>query len=761
MSGNSKIEYADEGVEAVQGGFIRSFNSQFINNEVGASITGFNDQHSYFENCQFIINDDLYQMKNTIPSIHLHLWSADGVLVKGCEFYNNATSQMTPRGDGIVATYTEFDVMGRCTNPFCTSYDYNNFENLHYGIKAGGADNIVIDRTNFVDNVGGSWIIDCNALQFTRNDLDVYDYDENSSNLYETYGLYLESCSGYQVEENDFHDGKLGLVVFNSGTNVNEIYYNDFYDLTGNSVATACVNMGINTYYPTNKYTGLRYICNDFNEVDYGITITGGDIWTENNGLVTVDTSDIAKTQVYNLNNNVVQSAKNTFWLYTCQTGDERDFYVDESSSQIIQNGQKYSYYGSTDNLSNRDAIINCYNLSEVDRYYLGTFTTRDQECPSNLGGLIPFPMGALDGQTQKEDSLEAEYAALTEDVNELELIIAAQTASDNNTQEVHNKLMESSPYLTDTILKSYLLNNNANELSRTGVMLANSPLPESVKGKVDDSNIDPALKHYILSYQEGVNQLEALETEIESVKASQQYLIDRIHISYLKTDSSGVRHEWEQKLQSLDGNYSKRKLAELYISEGKYQMAENLLYDLASTYEQEGSSEMLKQIKLEQIGLKLKRSEDNAFLNSEDESYLYQLAEDYNSKSGGQARFLLSSAGLATYYPIVKMPNPNSPKSMTINHSQDADTAYSDYALEQYFEIYPNPVSEHLAVEFIVPESSSSFIIYDMQGRLVKQIDNDLSLGYVSVDVSDMEAGNYIIYCPQLDKKKQFVVRR
>lgn len=75
---------------------------------------------------------------------------------------------------------------------------------------------MLIVKSNFVENLGAAWIISSEALQFTRNDLNVYDYDLNSSLDYETFGLYLEGCTGYQVEENDFHDGLLVLVIFNS-----------------------------------------------------------------------------------------------------------------------------------------------------------------------------------------------------------------------------------------------------------------------------------------------------------------------------------------------------------------------------------------------------------------------------------------------------------------------------------------------------------------------------------------------------------------
>lgn len=57
--------------------------------------------------------------------------------------------------------------------------------------------------------------------------------------------------------------------------------------------------------------------------------------------------------------------------------------------------------------------------------------------------------------------------------------------------------------------------------------------------------------------------------------------------------------------------------------------------------------------------------------------------------------------------------------------------------------------------------EETCDFVVYDMQGKIVKQITRNEGLGYFVLDVTDLQSGNYILYSPQLSEKKQFVVKR
>ncbi len=761
MLNNSKIEFAVRGVDAAAGGLVRAYDSDFINNIVSVTITGYTDQHSHFQNCDFIWDDEIYA-KNENPSIHLHMWTASGVGVKGCRFKNEASlSESYPnRGVGIIADYTDFDLDGLCLDSPsqlpCINYQNNLFSRLYFGIKSNSGDNILVDRCDFTDNQRGAWIVSSSALQFTRNDLDVFDTQGGSFQINNSFGLYLESCTGYQVEENTFRDGRLGMVINSSGADENEIYYNDFYNLSGGtSPSVSAVTMGKNAETHTgNRYTGLQYKCNDFDQTDYAITLTGGIINTQSGNFI------ISNTMMRLSQGDDNAPADNTFWLHGEPMSTEADYYVDNTFADY-----EYKYYGSTDNSSVFDAVLNSYDAGNVLTSNQTVFTTRAQECPSNLssGGVIIIPtLSTLNNKEAEQDSLESEYNALIADVNELELVIAAQTASEVNQQAVHNSLMEASPNLTDTVLSTYLLNDNANELSRTSVMIANSPLPGSVKEDVEISNLSPELKNHISQYQTGINHLEDLENKIQKTKASRQYLTDRLQLQYVHNESKETQLDWINYLENKTDLHSKLKLADMYIKQNQMSEAETLLANIETMLTGTENTEKLKQVKVKQIELALRQDMSCQELPSGDLAYLYELAEDYNHKSGGDARAILMASGIESFEPIVILPNPNQAKSAIADNShENVERPSTTPKLQSRFEIFPNPVDDKLSVEFISMGETCDFVVYDMQGKIVKQLTRNEGLGYFVLDVTDLQSGNYILYSPQLSGKKQFVVKR
>ncbi|MGC9331080.1 MAG: right-handed parallel beta-helix repeat-containing protein [Bacteroidales bacterium] len=582
------------------------------------------------KNCVFEWDNGIYDTGSIYAIAQLYLWDASGVTIKGCDFLNNADDgiSISYRGIGILSDYlTDFNVSGRCTDPFCSNFDRNTFSKLTYGIISNGGNDVLIDRCDFIDNYGAAEIISSESLQFTRNDLNVYDYEEEPSLDYESFGLYLEGCTGYQVEENDFHDGLLGLVVYNSGQYTNEIYLNDFYNLNGNGVATGAIGIGINS--GTRSPSGLHFNCNDFNQTDYAIGVTGGHLVTADSSFIYVSSSSISNVQGRSLITGTYKSADNTFWLHGMS--DQNDFYVDANVSLYNQ----YRYNGAYDNLADRDANINSFDNNLVSKYYYGTFSTREQECPSNLeggGGVIPIPLMVQNLNDEEEEilTLEQEYSDLTSGVNVNELTHLANISTSNNTQGVHNALMSASPYLTDTILNTYLMNENANEISRANVMLANSPLPSNVLENIEKSNLSTDIKHYIMANQVGVNILEKIETDIQSAKASKQFITDRLHLKYMHSDSTVLIQEWVNMLETKNDIHSKEKLLNVYFSKGEFAAAENLLANLETELLFSNDSEKLRQIKVKQIELSMRQNGSDHDLNQSDLNYLFTIAEDY-----------------------------------------------------------------------------------------------------------------------------------
>src|SRR5690606_1914366 len=126
----------------------------------------------------------------------------------------------------------------------CTNYDESYFIDLTTGIFANNSSNrsqiADISRTNF-DNLWRS--IYLNNMEPPVVILNNIDVGMNLAHpLFYSYGLYLNNCSGYTVENNDFtttHNGYVGVYVNNSGTAANEVYRNDFSNLVVGSQAAS------------------------------------------------------------------------------------------------------------------------------------------------------------------------------------------------------------------------------------------------------------------------------------------------------------------------------------------------------------------------------------------------------------------------------------------------------------------------------------------------------------------------------------------
>ncbi|MFO7880212.1 MAG: T9SS type A sorting domain-containing protein, partial [Bacteroidales bacterium] len=509
----------------------------------------------------------------------------------------------------------------------------------------------------------------------------------------------------------------------------------------------------------SDRLIGLQYRCNLFSNTNKALAITGGLINTQT-GWQIISDSYIKRDQGTDPVTQAFIPANNLFWLHGDPMSMESDFYIDSDHAAY-----HYKYNSSSDNIPDFDADLNSFNIDFVTPSPNYVFTTRAQECPSNLSGgqTQSLLTSSLDEKEEELDQSQTEYESLTAVQDETSLSISAETAGTTNMNDVHNNLMEASPYLTASVLNAYMMNDQISEMARANVLLANSPLPETVLENLPQSNINQEVQQYILQHQEGENPLLAMQNHINGLKAAKQYLTDRLHIMNMNSDDEEAITAWKQALESKSDFHSKEKLVSLYKSTDDYEAAENLLANLETELIGSDKPEKLKQVRIAQIDLNLRDQDSMEETNSAAVDYLYSLADDYNQRSGSMARGILMAYGYETYDPVFILPDETTDKSAAANASSNESLTRPEepIELEPLFNIFPNPVNDKLSVEFIAPGESCSFIIMDVQGRQVKTIQKDEALGYLSIDVSQLESGTYILYSPQLKERKQFVVKR
>lgn len=252
------------------GGIIRAENSHFLNNKRDVEFLSYHshpsinnptfesNNRSWFSNCIFEINDDYIDTNNPFPNVTL--WDVNGVHFNGGNVFIDTRSVFQKR-DGILSIDATY---------FVNAVD---FTNLNYGIKAYQTEYypsgkyIQIKNSNFnalrgiyfngqekanvVDNV------------FTTNNTSYLGTDAPTP-----YGLYLDRCANYIVEDNDFFSnaftnncGKtIGVLISNYSDEIIEISRNYF---DGHTIAIEAI--GQNKSVNAGQLGGLEFKCNDFN----------------------------------------------------------------------------------------------------------------------------------------------------------------------------------------------------------------------------------------------------------------------------------------------------------------------------------------------------------------------------------------------------------------------------------------------------------------------------------------------------------------
>jgi photosystem II stability/assembly factor-like uncharacterized protein len=301
-----------------------------------------------------------------ITAVHVDLEGVVGAEFNGVIFDNQlAQSTLTDRGKGIVAYNASFYLA-----PFSTIR--SEFTSLYRAIECYTPNlsyTPFIDQADFIDNIQGVRIAGNDYARVTRCNFEILD-----ESGHDCYGLYMDYCNVYQIEENDFTytgggtaDYAVGAVINNSKNGENELYKNSF-----NNLQVGTLIHGSNQKSGTNK--GLVFKCNEYDSNDFHIALE------DVSSMFGTVVATIANYQEFTPGSG--DGVGNTFEPI-CSGGTEEDIQVDYGGNSI-------DYYHFTDNIT----IPVCRTTSKVTN--ISTLTAFDQatDCPSNFntgGGGGPF----------------------------------------------------------------------------------------------------------------------------------------------------------------------------------------------------------------------------------------------------------------------------------------------------------------------------------------------------------------------------------
>ena len=745
------------------GGIIQAENAYFYNCEYGVKMHPYRNfmanntsntlpNLSYFEKCKFATTDDL-KILSLIPRSHIWLNGIQRIRIEGNVFENtHPTVPAGPgRGKGIEATNSVFYVNELCSTTPCSNGIPNTFRNLHYGIYALATNsltpmtvtNAIFDRNSF-----GTYL---NGITQAKVTGCVYTVPPGITTSGRAYGLYLDHCTRYTIEENYFQNGTsltnntVGMIINNSGRYYNEVYNNFFNDL-GYGMLSQHDNRG-----PGQGF-GLQVKCNDFSEVnhiDLGISMS-----ETHNGITGISVFQGG-------NASVTAPAGNTFTL----TNSNNNY------SHIFNNGLVVSKYfhhniqGSTPTSSENWVPLNYNSPKVLLEEVPGEDYSKSQACPLHSSQTPPTSAQLYTELSIHEANVNSANLVLNiyRDGGIPELPEMVALAYPWETYYYFNTLMLESPYLSNQTLIAAIQNTDLlPDLLLKLVLIANPQCTRSgeVMGALEAR--DPQLPEYMM---EEIMQVEDLPSPLEALEADVAYhnhlrytTLNQIISLYLADSSTAVASDSLLQIFQRDPLID-LKYNEVFIhlqnenwedAEGRLEALSQELVDCE--YENQQYAEYTDFVP---ILIKMVRDSCEFWdLTTGEMDKLVELSDNGLYFPAAYARTIrLLYDSTYTYEEPIIFPVAQSARKGKAARPQ----LLSDAPVVQ---VYPNPARDYCIVDYQmdIMDVDASLHITTPQGKVVQQYTLYQPTGQKIIDIKGLADGLYYI---TLKTKRNLVVTR
>ncbi len=718
------IEYAvvavhvgKEGNTSFGGGIVDATNGNFNDNDIGVWF----DPYSYttnnasgFTNCKF---DYTLTLNGESTFTHVKLNDVHHVDFAKCEFTNN--SNYDHRGYGIYSTNSIFNVEGDCatySGTDCIEWDYGIFENLNYGVYATASnttDLADIRHTKFIENHHGIYLSGMTLPRVTSDSL----FIDKTATL-DGYGLYLDGCRLYWVEDNYFEGTGtslpigIGVYVNESGDDANEIYLNVF-----DYVEYAVIAKGENRDDRRHE-TGLQILCNDYNNTDFDETI----IYDGTNDPPE-DYEGIASRQGNNATG-VEDMAGNIFYYNTTTSGDYDD----------INNESNHFYYYYSTNANNLPVEPLDYTTGTVTKVPKTTsLWTYDDGCPSTIssggggGGTEGLRSAMADAQSDIE-ATEAVLQALVDGGDTEALNAEVESSTPPEAAQVYNELMAESPNLSETVVESTIEKEEVipNAMLRD-VMVANPHTATSLQllDMLDDR--DNPMPAYMKAQILAGRSITSLKAELEGdlavhtkrkAKAMNQIARYFGNMPQEPAATDSLLALYQDDL-SLSSHYMQ---AWLHLQAGQYQAGQSVVTAIPTTFtltDDETAEYQNMQLLYTMLKSLLQAVNSIDVLSTAQVSQLQSMVADETGFASVYARNILLALGESDYEEPVILPN-----RLKSTAAEEAYNELLNTPAPKMLEVYPNPGKDFVILGYQLDKESQGMIeIRDISGTLMQSI--------------------------------------
>jgi hypothetical protein len=735
ICGIQTIRYAipdGGGVEAPDysytGGLVFCDNSNFINNETAVKFWPYNysTSSSFFRDCEFITNNNLIPATDVKNFIEMK--GISGVKIAGSSFTDSHSfTNPADLTSGVLANDSRFYV-----------WPYNGqpsvFTGLYYGIKSLTVDpvkTVNIENSHFLNNFRSVYLSGISNATVILNQFNPWSAISIVAN--ENYCLYLDGCTGYCIEENNFInpntgiDNGIGMIINNSGTAENFIYNNYFSNLA-NAVLAQNDNRSI-TGVP-----GLQIKCNEFisNHSDIAVTLSSQFITA---------TSGIAKYQ--GANQALPNAPAGNLFSHTGPPG---------TPSDINNAANHFTYYYHNNQFYPLQPWYFTANTVKISGVYGAQWN--DQSCVSHLhhggggGGTGTIEDEQLLRQEMaiaelKTDSVQSVLQALEDGGSTEDLKWEVDLSVSPDAMEVYNELMNKSPYLSDTVVGSAIEKESVLvDAMIRDVMVANpqSAKSEELLQKLDERTnpVPEYMLGQILQGRNLVSTYEDLQSKLAFYSQQKAYLNKQLVRFYLNDTINPAVTDSIIALYSADNSLTaKYSLAFLLMEQGTGLSVLNAI-PLQFTLSEE---EMVAHQKMVDY-YNLLTEVASGVPDSLQTEALFSIISTENGSASVYARNMLLALNAIEYNEPIILPDMLK-SSEAIEYEKLLNTAKE----VKYLEVIPNPVKDYAIISWNLDKEpmAAKITISGSLGNPVQEFSVTGIQDQKVVDTRNLKPGVYI----------------
>jgi hypothetical protein len=348
------------------------------------------------------------------------------------------------------------------------------------------------------------------------------------------------------------------------------------------------------------------------------------------------------------------------------------------------------------------------------------------------------------DAETEWQ-ALKTTYASLLDGGNIASLYSSVSSADNSTYSNVRQQLVNTSPYLSRTVLETFV---NRNDLfSRNDLETILSANPDELQSASFQTflyeELDEALADSILLHRDDYAARTQLSDQIALQKATMHRAANQILLSEL-ADTTGLNlpkiRTWLRHKNSLESEYA---IADSYLSEGDTTAARQVRDSIAIKFEltslQSSEHDAYTDWMESQISV-LRRGGDLFLLDSVAVTEVEAIAENSTGIAAVQTQGLLNTAYGYDYRIDPKLPEMG-------GQGLILPPGNGNMPDERLISAYPNPAKEIVTFEYSLPNqiSSGGLLLLDMNGILLDSWLLDGHHGKLILSLKELPIGVYL----------------